>query len=158
MPPKLPGPTPPPKRARPESRPEPPALRAPDTTCRLWPDGRIQFGVRLAAVALAIGVTTSLAFSGTPGEFRGVVGEVADRGPNWIYVEGRNGTIRVVEVSSAKVTYGTAVPASKRRKVAANGLTRGAEVRVTGELEDGGDWHASEIEIIRPAADNALKH
>jgi hypothetical protein len=108
-------------------------------------------------VALAVGLTASLAFPGTLGEFRGVVGEVADRGPNWIYVEARNGTIRVVDISSAKVIYNSKVPQNQRHKIAANSLARGAEVRVTAELEDGGEWHASEIEIIRPAIGKPLK-
>jgi hypothetical protein len=119
---------------------------------------RIQVDVRIAALALVVGLTTTLAFAGTPGEFRGVVGEVADRGPNWIYVEGRNGMIRIVEISSAKVTYDSNFPQSRRRKVAANSLARGAEVRVTAELEDGGNWHASEIEIIRPGRGKSVKH
>jgi hypothetical protein len=99
-----------------------------------------------------------LAFAGTPGMFRGIVGEVADRGPNWIYVEGRNGAIRVVEISSAKVVYDPKVPPSQRRKIAANSVARGADVRVTGELEDGGEWRASEIEIVHPGNGAPLKH
>jgi hypothetical protein len=119
---------------------------------------RIQLSVKLTAFVMAISLS-ALAFAGTPGMFRGVVGEVADRGPNWIYVEGHNGTIRVVEISLAKVTYDPKFPQGRRRKVAANSLGRGAEVRVTAELEDNGDWHASEIEIIRPAStDTAQNH
>ncbi len=121
------------------------------------PGARIQRCVRFAVLALTLGFAAA-GFAGTPGMFRGIVGEVADRGPNWIYIEGRNGVIRVVEISSAKVVYDPTVPPNQRRKIAANSVARGADVRITGELEDGGEWRATEIEIVHPGSGAPLKH
>jgi hypothetical protein len=74
------------------------------------------------------------------------------RGPDhqhgWIYVAGRNDTLRKVEVTRATVTYDETVPVRLRHKVPRQSLVEGAEIRVTAEPDKDGGWHATEIEII----------
>ena len=107
--------------------------------------------MKFAGTLLALVLCAVPSLAGTPGMFRGVVGEVADRGPNWIYVEGRNGMIRVVDISGAQVVYAANFPPQQRRRAAANSIMRGAEVRVLAEQDEkSGDWRATEIEILRP--------
>jgi hypothetical protein len=99
-----------------------------------------------------------LAFSvalvaGLPGSFRGTIVEVpgSPSGKSWIYVQGRNGTARRVDISEASVTYDEGVPAAERRGNPAGTLTPGTEVRVTAEQGSDGEWKASKIEILQTA-------
>ncbi len=75
------------------------------------------------------------------------------RGPDhqrgWIYVAGRNESLRRVEVTKAVVTYDDAVPERQRSRAAREEIVEGAEIRVTGEPDAKGEWHASEIEIVK---------
>lgn len=87
--------------------------------------------------------------AGTPGTFRGILGEVADRSPGWMYVRGHNDMLRVVDVSQAEVSYDDAIPPIRRDKDPATALQPGAEVRVTAEQDERGDWRATEIEILK---------
>ncbi len=97
------------------------------------------------------------AFAGTPGRFRGTVVEsptkekVAGR---WIYVKGRNGMLRKVEISKAKVSYDDSVPQKSREKVPDLSLKPGAEIRVTAEQDSEGEWRASEIELLGSSLDD----
>ena len=87
--------------------------------------------------------------AGTPGSFRGTIidGPSADKG--WIYIQGRNGMARRVEISHAHVTYDEEVPAADRRAKAEEALIVGAEVRITAEQGSDGEWRASEVEILK---------
>lgn len=92
--------------------------------------------------------------AGTPGTFRGVLGEVADRGPGWVFVRSANDKFRIVNIVDATVSYADEVPLAGRKKVPARSLVPGTEVRVTAEQDErSGDWHATEIEILRLAQD-----
>jgi len=98
----------------------------------------------------ALVLTTSLLLSaGTPGSFRGTIvdGPSAEKG--WIYVQGRNGMARRVEIAHARVAYDEEVPATERRPKAEDGLVVGTEVRVTAEQGSDGEWKASEVEILK---------
>lgn len=93
--------------------------------------------------------TTLLA--GTPGVFRGTLvngpgNEKVDG--RWIYVKGRNGSLRRVEISRAKVSYMDTVPEGKREKLPETALKPGAVVRVTAEQDKDGEWRAEEIELL----------
>ena len=96
--------------------------------------------------------TTLLA--GTPGSFRGTIVDAPGSSPgkNWIYVQGRNGTARRVEISHADVSYDEDVPQANRVKDPLEALVPGAEVRVTAEQGSDGEWRASTIEILKAAA------
>jgi hypothetical protein len=87
------------------------------------------------------------------GSFRGTIVEGAQNAtePNWIYVQGRNGMIRRVEITTARVEYDASVSASVRRHKPQNALTAGAEVRVTAEQGSDGEWRATRIEVLEPA-------
>jgi hypothetical protein len=104
----------------------------------------------LLTTALFVGST--LLNAGTPGSFRGTIvdGPSSERG--WIYIQGRNGMARRVEIAHARVTYDEEVPAAERRPKAEDALVVGAEVRVTAEQGSDGEWRASEVEILKTAA------
>ena len=109
---------------------------------------RMQF-VFLAAI-VAASVTLP---AGTPGSFRGTIVDAPNSSPgkNWIYVQGRNGTARRVEVSRANVSYDEDVPQANRVQNPSEALVPGAEVRVTAEQGSDGEWKASTIEILKAA-------
>ena len=91
--------------------------------------------------------------AGTPGSFRGtIVDGPHSAGKSWIYVQGRNGMARRVDISRARVTYDEAVPTTTRLAKPEDGLVPGAEVRVTAEQGSDGEWKASAVEILRAAA------
>jgi hypothetical protein len=91
--------------------------------------------------------------AGTPGSFRGTIVDApqSGTGKNWIYVQGRNGTARRVEISRADVSYDEDVPEANRVKNPSQALVPGAEVRVTAEQGSDGEWTASTIEILKAA-------
>ncbi len=95
------------------------------------------------------------ALAGTPGSFRGVVvsGPAKERATGWIFVKGKNGMLRRVEIGTADVHYQNEYPESKRQRSPRLALKEGVEVRVTAEQGDDGEWHASEVEIIEPEAE-----
>ncbi len=57
--------------------------------------------------------------------------------------------MRRVEVSRATVSYDEGVPAKLREKDPNHALTLGAEVRVTADQDEHGEWRATAIEILR---------
>jgi hypothetical protein len=105
--------------------------------------------VRLARLALLL-VATQV-FAGTPGTFRGVVYLGRNTKPGWVYIVGRNDSLRLVHIADANVSYAEEFPPERRRSVPAQDLRPGAEVRVTAEQDAEGNWRASQIEIIRTA-------
>jgi 3-keto-L-gulonate-6-phosphate decarboxylase len=53
-----------------------------------------------------------------------------------------------VEISRARVVYADSIPEAERRKMPESSITAGAELRVTADLDDRGEWRASRIEIL----------
>jgi hypothetical protein len=104
--------------------------------------------VRVAAVILVGAVLASA----TPGSFRGTIVDNPSASKGWIYVQGRNGTARRVEVSHAKIEYDEDVPAAERNVKPEDALISGSEVRVTAEQGSDGEWHAERVEILKSAA------
>jgi hypothetical protein len=94
-----------------------------------------------------------LVYAGTPGSFRGKIVEGPHSGTerNWIYIQARNGMVRRVEVSHARVEYDEDVPAARRSSNPQEDLKAGAEVRITAEQGSDGEWRASRIEILNAA-------
>jgi hypothetical protein len=103
---------------------------------------------RLALLTFILAISAA-AFAGTPGIFQGRVYQDAKPTPGWIYVQSRNGMMRKVDVSRARVTYSSSVAAADRATDPAQDLAPGAEVRVTAEQDAGGEWRASRVEIIQ---------
>jgi hypothetical protein len=100
------------------------------------------------AIALMLG-TALLLNAGTPGSFRGTIVDGSSTQKGWIYVQGRNGMARRVEIAHATVVYDEEVPASERRPKAEDALVAGAEVRITAEQGADGEWRASEVEVLK---------
>lgn len=107
----------------------------------------LERALRVFALILALAI---LAVA-TPGSFRGTIVDNPGAAKGWIYVQGRNGTARRVEISRAKILYDEDVPATERRPQPQDALTPGAEVRVTAEQDSDGEWHASQVEILKAA-------
>ncbi len=89
------------------------------------------------------------AWAGTPGIFQGRVYQDDNGKSGWIYVQSRNGMLRRVEISRARVVYGASVPAGDRTTNPAADLIQGAEVQVTAEQDGAGEWRASRVEILK---------
>lgn len=107
----------------------------------------------LATYLLTAALLCSLAQAATQGSFRGTVVE-GDKGApqgEWLYVRGRNGSIRRVDISQAVIGYDETVPADQRKSSAREQLVVGAEVRVTAEQRSDGEWHATRVEIVKQA-------
>ena len=102
-----------------------------------------------ATVLLLLLLTSALFVSAdTPGIFRGVVIHGPDMTPGWMYLKSANGQVRRVGISRAKVVYTESVPEKERRKMPEESIVTGADVRVTAEQDEKGEWRATEIEII----------
>jgi len=97
---------------------------------------------------------SAMARAGTPGSFRGTIVEGPQAGKDWIYVQGRAGMARRVEISHARVTYDDSVSPAERGRRPEEALVAGTEVRVTAEQGGDGEWRAISIEILKPAGDN----
>ena len=108
----------------------------------------MQFLGKILRVGITIVVWAMLA-SATPGSFRGTIVENPNASKGWIYVQGRNGAARRVEVAHAKIEYDEDVPAAERGVKAEDALVPGSEVRVTAEQGSDGEWHAERIEILK---------
>jgi hypothetical protein len=98
-----------------------------------------------------VGIT--LVLGGTPGSFRGKIVDGPNSGTDkkWLYVQGRNGMVRRVEVAHARVEYDDNVPTASRSRDPEDALKTGAEVRITAEQGSDGEWRASRVEILSPA-------
>ncbi len=102
-----------------------------------------------ATVLLLLLLTSALFVSAdTPGIFRGVVIHGPDMTPGWMYLKSANGQVRRVSISRAKVVYTESVPEKERHKVPEESIVTGADVRVTAEQDEKGEWRATKIEII----------
>ncbi len=98
---------------------------------------------------------SAAALAGTPGSFRGVIvnGPEAERHEGWIFVKGKNGMLRRVEIAKATVAYDDTYPTEKRVQSPRVALKPGIEVRVTASQGTDGEWHAIRVEIMEPDAD-----
>lgn len=107
---------------------------------------------------VSLGLVAAVVFcgpaqAGTAGSFRGTVveGEKGTPQEGWLYVRGRNGSIRRVDISQSAIAYDESVPADQRKSSAREQLAIGAEVRITAEQDSDGEWHASRVEILKTA-------
>ena len=72
---------------------------------------------------------------------RGPAGESKEK---ILFIKGRNGLVRKVDISGAAVVYEASVPEAQRQKTPVAALKSGIEVRITAEQGDGGEWKATE--------------
>jgi hypothetical protein len=112
--------------------------------------------MRKLALTLALAVLAVVAVTlraDTPGIFRGVVIHGPEIMPGWMFLKSTNGQVRKVGISRAEVVYSASVPAKDRQKAAAMSIATGAEVRVTAQQDEDGEWRATRIEILHLHAD-----
>jgi hypothetical protein len=90
-------------------------------------------------------------YGSVPAMFRGRVVEIADqpKQPGLIFVMGRNGSLRKVQIGAAHVTYADAMPAKFRKQAPSDSLVQGADIRVEAEEASAGLWRARTIEILQ---------
>jgi len=105
----------------------------------------------VTVISLLVWLTVCPLWAGTPGTFRGKIIEPppGKEHQGWLYVQGRNKLLRRVAIENAAVVYADGVPSQQREKVPANALVEGAEVRVTAEQDESGEWRAQRIEILK---------
>ncbi|MCI0351677.1 MAG: hypothetical protein L0Z53_19830 [Acidobacteriales bacterium] len=107
-----------------------------------------------AAAALLLALVLVPYLEATPGTFRGRIVEApaGKEHEGWLYIQGRNRMLRRVALAGAVVVYSDQIPSQQREKDPANALSAGAEVRVTAEQDEGGEWRALRIEILKVPA------
>ncbi len=113
--------------------------------------------MKVAFVFLLATVLALPLVAGTAGEFRGTVVEGPEHPDTWVYIEGRNHSIRRVYVNGAKIRYSEDVPPTQRKTPVPKVLPAGTQVRVTAEQDNAGEWHATEIEILQVEAPEKKK-
>ena len=109
------------------------------------------------ALFLTVVLAGALPLFATKGVFQGLVVEGTKReAGRYIYVAGRGGSMRRVNIQKCRVRFGADVPPSQRVANASESLKDSAEVRVTAEQGNDGEWVASDIVILKlPAIDKA---
>lgn len=87
------------------------------------------------------------------GSFRGKIVSAPEgqARAGWVFVQGPNGRLRLVDVRKAEFAFDEDFQAPADLNPSAKLLLQGAEVRVVGEQHDG-EWRAMRVEIIRLAA------
>lgn len=91
------------------------------------------------------------------GVFQGRVVEGTKReAGKYIYIAGRSGYLRRVNIENCRVRFDSGVPASQRVRSASEYLRDDAEVRITADQAQNGEWVAIEVLILKlPALDKA---
>lgn len=104
--------------------------------------------LKLSAVGLTL--VFSLPLFATRGVFQGRVvdGTKREQG-KYIYVAGPTGLMRRVNIQNCRVRFDASVPLRQRVHNASESLKESAEVRVTAEQRDDGEWVATEILILK---------
>jgi hypothetical protein len=108
--------------------------------------------MRVCVASLLVVLMVVSGMAGVVGVFQGRIVEPrgARKEPGVLYIEGRSGMARRVQIGDAKIEYDEEVPPRQRRKVAAQSLCPDALVRITAEQsdEETGDWKAIDILIL----------
>ena len=100
-------------------------------------------------------IATSILFSGfsypagTLGIFQGLVIGGSKDAKSYIYVQGKNGNLRRVKITGARISYADSIPQSQRIKSPVECLSEHPEVKVIAEQGSDGEWMAQEVLIIR---------
>jgi hypothetical protein len=112
---------------------------------------------RFQSLMVALLLTSALPLFATKGVFQGRLVEGTKReAGRYIYVAGRGGFMRRVNIQRCRVRFGPDVPSSQRVASASEFLRDNAEVRVTAEQGNNGEWMASDIVILKlPELDKA---
>ena len=104
----------------------------------------------IRSLCLALLLTAGVPLLATRGIFQGLVVEGTKReAGKYIYVAGRSGYMRRVNIERCRVRFDIGVPASERIQSAAESLRDSAEIRVTADQRTNGEWVAIEIVILK---------
>ena len=115
--------------------------------------GCLHWRIGTRHLSLALCVLSTLPLFATTGVFQGLVVQGTKReAGKYIYVAGRTGYMRRVNIQRCRVRFGDTIPSSQRLQTAAESLRDNAEIRVTAEEDSHGEWVASEIVILKLAA------
>ena len=110
-------------------------------------------GMRLLLFLSLLNLTL---LAGPLGTFQGELVGAPKAG--YLYVKGKNGMLRRVQLGSARITYGAQVPANRRSSDPSSNLVPGAVVRVTAEEGADGEWHARAIVLLHlPAGQSSSR-
>jgi hypothetical protein len=115
---------------------------------------------RCGLLIIALGaLLPALAAAGAVGMFGGKVVQGAAQNPpgKWVYIKGRGGSLRRVEVSKARFDYAASVPRAARAGNPADDLKDGTVVQVSAEQDDSGEWIARSILILQLANQQVLR-
>ncbi len=108
---------------------------------------------RLLGFGLFFFLLASLpALAGSPGMFGGKVVRSDGQDPpgKWVYIKGRSGAMRRVEVSKAHFEYLDSVPPASRSAKPVDDLKDGAIVQITAEQDKhSGEWVATAVVFVR---------
>lgn len=86
----------------------------------------------------------------TRGVFQGLVVEgTKHEAGKYIYVAGPSGSMRRVNIQNCRIRFDSGVPVRQRARSAAESLRDSAEVRVTAEQKENGEWMAIDIVILK---------
>lgn len=104
-------------------------------------------------LSLALCLFAALPLFATKGIFQGLVVQGTKReAGKYIYVAGKTGYLRRVNIQRCHVRFGDAIPSSQRLQSAADSLRDNAEIRVTAEEDSHGEWIATDIVILKLSA------
>jgi hypothetical protein len=111
---------------------------------------RRSFSKLLISTAILVLLAPITPLFATRGMFQGRVVEGNKReAGKYIYVEARAGSMRRVNIQSCRVHFDASIPASQRVRSAAESLREGAQIRVTADQKDNGEWVAADITILK---------
>ena len=100
----------------------------------------------LIAVLCLAGAIAGLAALGI---FQGqVVPAPKGQDSKWLFVKSRNGNLRRVDISKAKVDYDDAIPKLRRQQAAKDALRPPVVVRVIADQDEDGEWQAKKVLIL----------
>ena len=104
----------------------------------------------LGSLLLAWLLLSAAPLFATKGVFQGrVVEGTKGEAGKYIYVAGRSGSMRRVNIQKCHVRFDSGIPASQRVQTAAESLHESAEILVTAEEGRNGEWVASDIVILK---------
>ena len=124
----------------------------PEASKTSWAESASHIGMKVLLMAVVMVVASYQALAAAPGSFAGTVVSGPETSDTWLYVQGRNHSVRRVYVSGAKFRYDSEMPGSERKKPVPTSLPAGTQVRVTAEQDETGEWRATDVEILENAA------
>jgi hypothetical protein len=93
--------------------------------------------------------TAAIAASAALGVFQGeIVKPPQTQDSKWLFVQSRNGNLRRVDISKAKVDYDQSIPQARRHKAAKEDLRPSVLVRIVADQDEQGEWQAKNVVIL----------